>query len=271
MESGDEYSAQNLTENTVFTLDTGTNSITGTGTIDYGNYIPLPAQQNNDEVLTYSNGNWESRRPQPRGIKIYNKPGTYSWTAPQGVFSVEVAIYSAGGGGGNTTGWRTAGGGGSGAFAIYCVGVTPKVTYSLTVGAGGSPTAYGSASGGIGNSGGNSISNIGGTSVTLTGGTGGGPNSVGVGGTVPTIAAIEFVNTNEAYFTGLEGAGSGQEASNSFGGRPGTKLKDGQLSLVGGIGWLIWTNTQMAKGGNGRSTEKGVATSGQDGAIILRW
>jgi hypothetical protein len=88
---------------------------------------------------------------------------------------------------------------------------------------------------------------------------------------VPAIAAIEFVNTNEAYFTGLDGAGSDQEANNSFGGRSGTTLKDGKLNLVGGTGWLIWTNTQMARGGNGKSTDKGTATSGQDGAIILRW
>jgi sugar lactone lactonase YvrE len=93
-----------------------------------------------DQVLTWD-GDWYSRIPPPRGIKIYRKPGTYSWTAPQGVFSVEVAIYSAGGGGGTSSDTiaRSAGGGGGGAFAVYCVGCTPGSTYSLTVGSGGSP------------------------------------------------------------------------------------------------------------------------------------
>lgn len=95
-----------------------------------------------DQVLTWA-GDWKSRIPPPRGIKIYRKAGTYSWTAPQGVFSVEVAIYSAGGGGGTSSDSiaRSAGGGGGGAFAIYCVGCTPGSTYSLTVGAGGSAGA----------------------------------------------------------------------------------------------------------------------------------
>ena len=91
------------------------------------------------ESIGYGYGS--PRLPTPRGIKIYGKPGTYSWTAPQGVFGVEVAIYSAGGGGGTTSDAvaRSAGGGGGGAFAIYCVGCTPGSTYSLTVGRGGSP------------------------------------------------------------------------------------------------------------------------------------
>lgn len=75
--------------------------------------------------------------------QAYTAPGTYTWTVPAGV--TRVSLVGVGGGGGGTQS-NTGGSGGSGASLTYVnnFSVIPGETYTVVVGAGGSPgTAFG--------------------------------------------------------------------------------------------------------------------------------
>lgn len=63
--------------------------------------------------------------------------GTYTWTAPSNVTSVQYLLV--GGGGGSATGdnFRPGGGGGGGQVKVGTTSVIPNTTYSIVVGAGG--------------------------------------------------------------------------------------------------------------------------------------
>jgi len=83
------------------------------------------------------------------GQEAFTTAGTYSWTAPSGVFSVSVVCV---GGGGGAINWGSEGiaGGGGGALAyINNYAVTPGNSYTVIVGtANSSSTAGNSAFGG---------------------------------------------------------------------------------------------------------------------------
>jgi hypothetical protein len=71
----------------------------------------------------------------------YTTPGTYSWTAPEGVEYVSVVCIGGGGAGGamcqnQTLPFRMAGGGGGGTGWKNNIPVTPGVSYTVVVGAG---------------------------------------------------------------------------------------------------------------------------------------
>ena len=59
--------------------------------------------------------------------------GTFWWTPPQGVTSVNYLVVGGGGGGGR----QAAGGGGAGAVVTSTLPVTPGVSVKVTVGDGG--------------------------------------------------------------------------------------------------------------------------------------
>ncbi|OAQ38279.1 hypothetical protein A5893_15945 [Pedobacter psychrophilus] len=73
-------------------------------------------------------------------VETFTTPGTLSWVCPAGVNSVKVETWGGGGGGGgvsNVAG-RVGGGGGGGSYVINTnVAVTPGMTYTFVVGAGG--------------------------------------------------------------------------------------------------------------------------------------
>ena len=73
--------------------------------------------------------------PPAVGEHEYISPGTYSWTAPDGVTSVSVV--AVGGGGGGAGDHDGAGGGGGGLGWKNDIPVTPGQTYTVRVGAGG--------------------------------------------------------------------------------------------------------------------------------------
>lgn len=100
---------------------------------------------------------------QPRSDS-YGTPGTYTWTVPAGVTSIQVECWGSGGHGGNGgsthtetytgEGWfltgsytdQPGGGGGGGAYSVrYALAVSPGQTFSVTVPVGGSvqPTVFG--------------------------------------------------------------------------------------------------------------------------------
>ena len=239
------------------------------GGSDCGNYIPLPDSPSPGHVLTYVGGAWVSIPPAHRGIKIYDIPGTYTWVCPVGIYSVEVAIYSAGGGGGQSVGGVQGGGGGSGAFGIYCIGAVPGTSYTLVVGAGG-------ASGG--GNGGDSTCNIGGLLVRITGGTSGTATEIGRGGVVPYMAPDEGL-----FFSGLVGSVESRNTRGSYGGTSGGISKDippvGKPCIGSAAGWAVWHNTGANNGGGGQSRIIGTegnyqqhpSSGGQGGTITLRW
>jgi len=68
--------------------------------------------------------------------QLFNTPGTYSWTVPEGVTSISVAGVGGGGGGSQKT---TGGSGGGGGLISYSnsISVTPGTTCTIVVGGGG--------------------------------------------------------------------------------------------------------------------------------------
>jgi hypothetical protein len=64
-------------------------------------------------------------------VLTYGTPGTYTWTAPAGVTSVDVLVVAGGGGS------KAGGGGGGGVIYSTAFSVTPSTSYTVTVGAGG--------------------------------------------------------------------------------------------------------------------------------------
>lgn len=76
----------------------------------------------------------------------YTTPGTYTWTCPAGVTTARVTV-AGGGGGGFASKWRfniasakyRGASGGSGANKTSTIDVVPYRTYTVVVGAGGSP------------------------------------------------------------------------------------------------------------------------------------
>lgn len=81
-------------------------------------------------------------------FQLFDTPGTYTWTAPAGVTSVNVVAIGGGGGGGVGRGTSdgqaqsAAGGGGGGLGWKNNIPVTPGSTYTVVVGSGGAGGAH---------------------------------------------------------------------------------------------------------------------------------
>src|SRR5262247_1821407 len=69
----------------------------------------------------------------------YTTAGTFTWTCPTGVTSVQAEVWAGGGGGGAGNGVDTGGGGGGGgAYSKKnTIAVTPSTGYTVIVGAAG--------------------------------------------------------------------------------------------------------------------------------------
>lgn len=176
-----------------------------------------------------------------RQIQIYDLPGSYSFTVPSGVTSMEVLVVAGGGGGGQVIG----GGGGAGGL-IYnsSYSVTGGQTLSITVGAGGAGAPANNSSGaypgygtGGGTQGGNSsLSGGSGGTLTATGGGGGGnynqttsgSTSGGSGGGAGAGGAA----TASAGTAGQGNAGGSGATTNNGGGGGGA----GGAGISGGSG-----------------------------------
>jgi hypothetical protein len=75
--------------------------------------------------------------PNTLTISPFTNTGSYTWTAPSYVTSVEYLIVGGGGGGGAAYDTGSGGGGGGGLVLTGTISVTPGTTYSIVVGAGG--------------------------------------------------------------------------------------------------------------------------------------
>jgi hypothetical protein len=180
-------------------------------------------------------------------LQVFGKPGTYSWTAPAGVTSVDVLVVGGGGGGGMDMG---GGGGGGGVVYQSPLAVTPGTTYNVTVGAGGwgAPEASGGVRGdGVGTQPGSHNFTINGTnggnsifgSITAVGG--------GYGGT-------SYRNSPLGGIPGNGGSGGGASGYNNDGGsRPGGTGTAGQGFNGGSMGSAYYSGGGGGAGGAGTS------------------
>lgn len=113
-------------------------------------------------------------------LASYTTPGSYSFTVPAGVTSIQVRMSGGGGGGGGATG-GTGGTGGSGELIEETLTVTPGESLAIVVGAGGTggggyepiPNSIEYGPGGYGGGGGQ-LSSVGATLISSGGGGGGG-------------------------------------------------------------------------------------------------
>ncbi len=175
------------------------------------------------------------------GQSVYSTSGTYSWTCPAGITSVDVECWGGGGSGGgvNISGARAVGGGGSGgAYCKATITVVPGNSYTVTVGAGGT------AGTGNGNSGGVSWFNTAAT-IKAVGGAGG---SGGTSGTPigPGAASVTTGNIGGTinYYGGAGGTGPNTSTSGGGGGSANTTVNGtaasgataGNGSATGGAG-----------------------------------
>jgi len=168
--------------------------------------------------------------------------GTYSWTVPCDVTSIDVEAWGAGGAGGgdNLNGTRGAGGGG-GAYASATLAVTPGQIISFTVGAGGN--------GGTGSGTAGTDSTI--LALTAGGGEGGlvSSSTIANGGT----ATGGTTNTNGQNGTGgAGGSGNGGDGATSPGsGGAGASGNGNPGTAIGGAGGGGTKSGGSKSGGNG--------------------
>ena len=214
-----------------------------------------------------------------RQIQIFDVPGSYSFTVPSGVTSMEVLVVGGGGGGGQVIG----GGGGAGGL-IYnsAYSVSGGQTLSITVGGGGAGAVANNAAyspGVSGSQGGNSVLS-GGSGGTLTAvGGGGGANYNGnssVGGSGGGGGAGGSGSGPSAGTAGQGNTGGTRDSSSNNGGggggAGGAGVSGGSGSGGTGGAGLSYSITGISKvyaaggGGGVRITSSGTNTPGAGGS-----
>ncbi|TKB98683.1 T9SS type A sorting domain-containing protein [Pedobacter cryophilus] len=169
--------------------------------------------------------------------EIFSTAGTYSWVCPTGVTTLQVECWGAGGSGGSATAavGRAGGGGGGGSYVKNNFSVTPGVSYTIIVGAGGLQGLTTSA-GVNGNPGGKSeFSGPSISTLTASGGAAGSgatsQNQSGPGGLLGGVYGVNITSsgtansgTSSAITTISGGGGSGATAN--------TSLSTGVLSYI---------------------------------------
>lgn len=183
--------------------------------------------------------------------------GSWSWTCPAGVYSVQAYVTGGGGGGQGCGTGQIGGTGGAGATAIKRIPVTPGTTYTGVAGAAG---LGGASAGGAGGTGG--TSSFGGASAT-----GGGPGSAWVSGVGGTASGGDV---NIAGGDGMDGNGNSSAAGTSI-------TTNGGASFWGGgaSSGVANTGTTAASvpgaGGAAQYSIAGPGNPGGLGKILLKW
>lgn len=182
----------------------------------------------------------------PRGEAEFTTPGTTSWTAPADVTSVCVVAVGGGGGGNSQNGAGGHGGGGGGLGWKNNISVTPGVSYTVAVGAGGARATSASAGNGA-----NSYF-IDATTVAGLGGQGGADDSGATGGSYVGDGGGDGgdVPSHTTTFAATGGGGAGGYSGN--GGAAGAINNSGNAGAGGGAGG----------GGAGASADAGGAGGG---------
>jgi hypothetical protein len=174
-----------------------------------------------------------------RGEQSYTTPGTYSWTAPEGVTSVSVVTVGGGASGSvvlttNTTTGRAGGGGGLG--WKNNISVVPGQSYTVVVGAGGTAVTRSTTGVTSGNSGQDSyfintstVRGGSGTSSSGGGWSGDGGTFGGAGGT----SRFSVFSDGYYYIAGGGGGAGGYIAAPSGSLLPSHGGGDGTFSGIG--------------------------------------
>lgn len=208
----------------------------------------------------------------PWGEVIYDTPGTYTFTVPEGVTSI-CAVCIGGGGGGYST---TAGGtGGSGGGLVWGnnMPVVPGAEYTVEVGAGGtggtSPT-----------NGGNSVFKVGTTAIlTAIGGTGNTSDTVKNGGgrlyTAGYFSLVSGGNGGQARggtYAGGGGGAGGYTGTGGNGGYSGVEPTAGNGGGAGGGGYGGSGDSAGGGGGTGLYGQgpNGIAGVNSTGDVTVR-
>ena len=185
---------------------------------------------------------------------IYATPGTYTWTCPAGVYSVDVVAIGGGGGGAYSSGSYTtgSGGGGGGLGWSKAIGVIPGTGYTVFVGAGGAAGTSGSPNGG-----GGQISYFGTVDAfhpfgIVAGG--------GGGGGLPGIGQASGGGGFQGDGGGFGGGSTGGSGNGSTGGGGA-----GGYTGNGGTGADRWSSGQSGSGGGAGAGGGGGAGSGGGG------
>ena len=180
-----------------------------------------------------------------RPTAIYSTPGTYTWTCPAGVTSVDILVVGGGGAGGS----NLAGGGGAGGVVYQLTAtVVPTQGYTVVVGAGGINTAPGTQAGVAGVAGGNSsFSGSGFTTITAAGGGGGGAGA-----------------NNIAATSGGSGGGGGGYSTNAGASSTGNAGGTARYGNAGGSG--VPNPSYGGGGGGGAGGAGGNASNPAGGA-----
>jgi len=189
-------------------------------------------------------------------------PGTYSWTVPFGVYSVEVSLWGAGGGGGgcsSSSGCAVGGGAGAHAHGIYSV--TPGQIIPITVGAAGNSglsTGTNGTAGGTTSFGGFASAPGGNAGANSAGGV---ANGAAQGGVAPAAGSGTFRSVNgQPGSPGLTGGNS-----TFYGGQGGASPFGGGIGRTSNVGTTSDTGNFPGGGGNGG----GVANGGGGGLGYL--
>ena len=229
------------------------------------------------ELHVKDGGSWRKVFPESTGTQTYSTAGTFSWTVPDGIYSISATVYGAGGGSGacnnNGDAW-VGGGGGAGGKNTGTIAVTPGEVLTFEVGAGGFGatsrfnsnyyTNPNNSTNGSGTAGASTAIKRSSTSLlAATGGTGGVQYGYGTGGT-PTVASTSP--------PGHTGNGDGEQGSTpSYYGygyngpiKGGTNGSGTPPSGYGNAG------TGYGNGG-GQSKFNEPGTDGQAGAVIISW
>ena len=188
-------------------------------------------------------------------------PGSFHWTAPAGIYSVEAILVGGGGGGESDYGGTIGGGGGGGAgTCMATAAVTPGTRYNLTIGAGGA--------GGVGGDG----TTGGTTSVTFALAL---SASGGVGGGNPLNDAGGAGGTASGGYQNLTGSAGEDGILNTSGAGGYSLIYYGSAPAMGGVASAGTAGPLPGSGGSGGTRAGGGGSfaggAGAGGVIIIRW
>jgi len=184
--------------------------------------------------LTFGTNGFYQKYGSATGHTSFTSVGSTTWTAPEGVTSVDYLVVGGGGGGGD----RSGGGGGAGGFRTGTLTVVGGTSYTVTVGAGGA----GSTDFSNGSDGSDSVF----STITSTGG-GGGSAASDSGG------------------DGGSGGGGGNTSAHDNGGSGNTPSTTPSQGSDGGYGNDAPGSIEAGGGGGGASGAGGSTTSNTAG------
>jgi hypothetical protein len=256
---------QNFADVSTNATSTQTQIEIGSNTLATSSTLTTPL--NSPKYWTYSSSKWDGSlgvyaEVTYKGTPIlgatttdtFSTAGSTSWTAGSLTTYADVACWGAGGAGFTGDANGGGGGGGGGAFASSTLSITPSTTYSITIGAGGTPG---------GSNGGNSTFNT--STIIAEGGKNGTTVTTGVGSGGLTTNSTG--TTKRSGGNGGQGAnGSGNNDQGGGGGGAGGPHGNGNVgsnasATVGGAGGT----GDAASGGSSGSAGNGTGAAGNGG------